>query len=157
MEVRASVVVNKEGFILRNYKTVHAECISKFLKDKERVLLQITFKDEEAYKTTSQLGYIFGEIAVKALAGYKAWGRSIKSTDRAVDMLMMDTGHVDVIKDDQGNTIATLPKHLSSGRIKWVSEFIEDAIVFVQSEMGIQVTTPEEYFKGKSIKGDEHP
>ncbi len=153
MEVRGSVKVTKDGFVLRNYKTTHDQCVDKFLKDKESVVVSITFEDDEPYKTSNQLAYLFGEVGVKALTGYKAWGRNLQTKERAVDMLMNDLGYVDTIKDDNGNTLATWPRHISSGRVKWVSEFIQDAIVFIQVEMGIEVTTPEEYFKGKTIKG----
>lgn len=151
MQVQGSVKITKDDLILRNRKTVHDQCVDKFLKDKESVVVTVTFEDEEPYKTDNQRAYLFGEIGVKALAGYKAWGRSVKTKESAVDLLMIDTNHTDVIKDAEGNTIAVIPKRISSGRISWVSEFIQDGIVFIQTEMGLEVSTPEEYFEGRSF------
>ena len=149
MKIKGQIILSSTKFLLRNRDSIIAQCRDRFLKDKEDVLIKITLESESEAKSWNQLAYLHNELGEKARVGYERWGVSIPTRELAVEKLKMDNGFVDHILDSNDEIIVTFPKRLSSAKKDEVYKFIQDAIVFIQVEMGEEVNTPEEYLKGK--------
>lgn len=114
--------------------------------------IDMTAEEPFQWKTNEQLGYLFGEIAIKAMIGYRRIGVNVKNKEMAIAKLSLeeDIDFCEYITDTFTNdVIARIPKRLSSASRKQINQFMTDAIIFIEENLGEIVETPEEYKERK--------
>lgn len=114
-----------------------------------------TAEEQWAWKSNEQLGYLFGELGPKALLGYRSRGIKLKNKEMAVDYLMLEP-EIDctnrIIDEFTGQTLARVPKNISSMGKKELNGFMSDAILFCEVELGVTIEPPEVFKENKKFK-----
>jgi hypothetical protein len=109
--------------------------------------LQISVTRPRKNKTTGQLGYFFGEVCAKALKGYQDLGYIINDKEDAYAMLAKHTNWTRKICDIDGVVQYEAPKSLRDASMEDAALFIDRAIIFCQTELHLDIQSPEEYKK----------
>lgn len=138
-------IVNKEAFKeIAIDKYVHSD-IEGFTLDCEGKLLS-------GAKTLSQLGYLHAEVLYKALLGYQAFGWNINTTEQAKFLLKEQIGFHEEIQHPNANYKQLRPRSFSEATKEETRLFIDEAIIFIQTELCMKVEDPETYKKRMGIK-----
>jgi hypothetical protein len=151
-KIEGQIVVTRDGLLLRGRETFHQKCVNEFLGKEDRVIVKVVASQDEPYKTYNQLGYFFNEICEKAIIGYKNWGQTVRERRTAAGKLCLDLDFVEYIEDAKGDIIATIPLSISRMSVKVMTDLVEKSSIFVRVDMGIDVATPDEWFKGQKLR-----
>jgi len=150
--MKGQIVLTREEIKLRGSETFLNKLRKKYLKKDTSVVLQIEVSDTDPYKTYDQLGYLFNELAEKAIIGYQNNGLNVRTRRKAVAKLCMDLDFVEHIEDGNGKVVCVYPISISGAKIGVIADLIDKASIHIRVEMGLDVMTPAEWFKLKSIK-----
>lgn len=132
----------------KSLNIVNEQRVLDQLYDWQPQYLDGTIEPEFAWKTRPQLGYLWGEIAPKAMMGYLSRGVRVRDKEMAVALLMLEeeVDFTDKVCDEfTGQMLGRIPKRISAASRRELNEFMEAAIMFIESELGVEVETPEDY------------
>lgn len=99
-----------------------------------------------AFKTKPQLGYWHGEILPKAVIGYERSGYRNVSNGQA-ETWLKEMFFFEENTNELTGEIKKTPRSFEGATKEEMSEVIDQSILFIQEELGIEVETPEDYKK----------
>ncbi len=144
MNIQTQIILTPEDKIeIRNWKTVLMQ-----LKDEGITLFDLTIRRPFEQKSSDQLGYLYGEVAIKAKKGYQNLGHVCRTKEAAVEKLCYedDIDFCDRVVDSKGN-VYRRPKSIANSSLNEIYQFIHLSIIFIESELQVEVNPPAEFKK----------
>ena len=128
---------------IRNWKTVLFQ-----MKAEGITLFDVTIKRPFSAKTSDQVAYLMAEVLVKAMHGFRNMGVPCRTKEMAYDKLCLveDIDFTDRVQMHDGH-VYPIPKRLSLASMNEVYQFIHLSIIFIESELQMEVNPPEEFLK----------
>jgi len=144
MTIHTQFLLTKDDRIeIRNWRTVLAQ-----MKDEGVELFDVIIRRPFEAKSSDQISYLMAEVAVKAMRGYQSIGVPCRTKEMAVTKLCLEE---DIDNTDHqilsGGQTCRVPKSLSSMSMRDMYEFIRLSIIFIETELGMEVSPPEEFRK----------
>ncbi len=99
-----------------------------------------------------QVAYVYAEVCIKAMMGYRAMGQACGSKEMAYEKLCLEE-EIDFTNrvTDMSGTEWRVPKKIRKEPKHSVFQFINKSVVFVETYFNLEVVTPEEWKKYKEI------
>jgi len=107
----------------------------------------LEFKPVASYKTNKQIGYWYGEIVPKAEFGYTSAGWNGMDEKKAERMLKEQCGFTELVINDITDETKVEVKSISDATQDEMKDLIDQAIMFIEQDLGIDVESPEDYKK----------
>jgi hypothetical protein len=106
-----------------------------------KVPVEIIVKRIDEEKTNKQLGYYFGVVVKYAMTGYKSLGWLGMDEIKTDNELRME-GFSEVICNPSTGEMKKYSRSLSSASKKEVQDYIDWCIIYILTELGIEVPPP---------------
>jgi hypothetical protein len=142
--IQTQIILTPDDKIqIRNWRTVLMQ-----LKEEGITLFDLTIRRPFEQKTSDQLGFLYGEVAIKAMHGYRKLGHVCRTKEAAVEKLCYeeDIDFCDRVTDSKGN-VYRKPKSIASSSLNEIYQFIHLSIIFIESELMMEVNPPTEFKK----------
>jgi len=140
---------NYEIFLLgRN--SILSKLIEYHVRDHEKFqekYFDVEFKPAASYKTNKQVGYWYGEIIPKAEFGYMSAGWNGMDEKKAERMLKEQCGFTELVINDITGETKNEVRSISDATQEEMKDLIDQAIMFIEQDLGIDVESPEDYKK----------
>jgi hypothetical protein len=116
--------------------------------------LDISIQLPWQWRTSSAMGYFFGEVGVKCLAGLKEAGYDVSSKEAAVDFIMEQLPSGRWVEEVRrfGKPVKTSVRSIASLSRAELHELTEEMIRFLSEWFHITCGTPEEYKQKWQLK-----
>lgn len=120
--------------------------ISETFKKANSLIIRLdgVFELEYIAKTNEQLGYYFAEIIPKLTMGLKDIGYS-DITEMSADTFARNNWYYEDVVNYNTSEFIKQPKSLSEASKEELSALIDSAIIFIQTELNVNVQTPLEW------------
>lgn len=111
-------------------------------------------QEEYQIKSSEAMGYFWGELAVKALAGLQASGYDVSKKEAAIDFILpeLPSGRWVTEVKRFGKAVKTSPISIASLSKKELHELTDELIRFIAEWFNITCGTPEEWKERRLLK-----
>lgn len=109
-------------------------------------------QEEYQAKSSAQLGYFWGELAVKALAGLQAEGYDVSKKEAAIDFILpeLPSGRWVTEVKRYGKAVKTSPVSIGSLSKKQLHELTDELIRFIAEWFSIACEDPATWLERKN-------
>jgi len=148
MEITTSIKIIEGKLAIQNSRTVVAQMEEMGLETYECVIRR-PFESH----TDEQVAYMFAEVCVKAMMGYRSVGIPCRTKEMAYAKLALEED----IDFTDSHALLTgesfrVPKSARRAPKYELYEFIKNSIMFIEGNFGLEVVSPEEWKKFKHAK-----
>jgi hypothetical protein len=117
----------------------------------EEILIEATFEELKVFKTLPQMGYYRAEIQKKCAIGLTENGWNGVDEDIAHEFLKRRFFAKNMVNPETGEVFEDA-KSLADASKEEMSEFIDNCIVFIETELGTYIQSPEEWLEEQRKK-----